>query len=298
MGGGIRAGNASAVVENSIVAGNTAGTAPDMANVGVFPIAASFSLIGDNSGSLLVESQAADSNGNLIGSSTGGGVIDPLIGGLTDNGGQQLTLTPLAGSPVIDAGDPEFAMPASHDQRGAPFLRVSDGDGDGTARIDMGAIEVPDTLVVTTNQDDANPANFSLREAISAANSMAGPNNIIFDVSLDGNTILLKRNLPGGELAIADHLSIDASNLTLGLTINGNDPSPAINDGTGIRIFNIDDGNPASVLHVGLRRTNTYGRRHRRLRRSNSLFRKPHFGQQYRSRKLGCRNQCQRGRHL
>ena len=39
----------------------------------------------------------------------------------------------LVGSPAIDAGDPAFASPPTNDQRGAPFVRVVDGDG-GAAR--------------------------------------------------------------------------------------------------------------------------------------------------------------------
>jgi hypothetical protein len=38
-------------------------------------------------------------------------------------------------SPAIDAGDPSFAPPPDHDQRGACFLRVFGG------RIDVGSVE-------------------------------------------------------------------------------------------------------------------------------------------------------------
>jgi hypothetical protein len=55
----------------------------------------------------------------------------------------------LAGSPAIDAGDPSIVFnPAEFDQRGAPFVRVFDGDGAGGARIDIGAFElIPDDAV-------------------------------------------------------------------------------------------------------------------------------------------------------
>jgi len=36
----------------------------------------------------------------------GGGIIDPLLGSLADNGGPTLTHALLAGSPAINAGDP------------------------------------------------------------------------------------------------------------------------------------------------------------------------------------------------
>jgi hypothetical protein len=66
-------------------------------------------------------------------------INDPLLGPLQDNGGPTPTHAPLPGSPVIDAGDPAFAAPPYLDQRG--YYRVVDGDGDMTARIDIGAVE-------------------------------------------------------------------------------------------------------------------------------------------------------------
>ena len=85
-----------------------------------------------------------DSNGNTI-----GGNIDPLLGPLADNGGITLTHALLAGSPATDAGDPNFnpADPDSdpmtndavpYDQRGTPFGRVFDNNGNSVARIDIG----------------------------------------------------------------------------------------------------------------------------------------------------------------
>ncbi|WP_395373433.1 choice-of-anchor Q domain-containing protein [Marinicella sp. W31] len=73
------------------------------------------------------------------------GVInDPMLGPLADNGGLTLTHLPLSGSPVIDSGDdticPEF------DQRGE--TRPQDGDSDGTASCDIGAVELRDIIFV------------------------------------------------------------------------------------------------------------------------------------------------------
>ncbi|MEM8494509.1 MAG: choice-of-anchor Q domain-containing protein, partial [Planctomycetota bacterium] len=75
---------------NSIVAGNSDnGTAPDFLAPGdpANDLTVGFSLIGDNTGTTLAEAQTADAAGNLIGSPTGGGLIDPLLGPLADNGG-------------------------------------------------------------------------------------------------------------------------------------------------------------------------------------------------------------------
>lgn len=74
------------------------------------------------------------------------------LGPLEDNGGFELpdgtrilTHEPNAGSQVIDAGNPG-ASPGSgtvplFDQRGNPFTRVYDGDGDMAPVIDIGAVE-------------------------------------------------------------------------------------------------------------------------------------------------------------
>ncbi len=62
---------------------------------------------------------------------------DPALGPLADNGGLTLTHEPLPGSPVIDAGV-DADCPAT-DQRGE--ARPFDGDGDGEAHCDIGAVE-------------------------------------------------------------------------------------------------------------------------------------------------------------
>jgi hypothetical protein len=60
---------------------------------------------------------------------------NPLLGPLRNHGGPTLTHMPMRSSPAIDAGDPSFAPPPDHDQRGACFLRVFGG------RIDVGSVE-------------------------------------------------------------------------------------------------------------------------------------------------------------
>jgi CSLREA domain-containing protein len=63
---------------------------------------------------------------------------NPQLGPLADNGGLTQTLLPLPGSPAIDTGS--NAICAADDQRGQ--ARPIDGDGDGQARCDIGAVEV------------------------------------------------------------------------------------------------------------------------------------------------------------
>ena len=70
--------------------------------------------------------------------------ISPLLGPLRDNGGPTLTHMHESSSPVLDAGNPygcrdQVAVPIELDQRGV--LRVMDGDHDGVARCDIGAVE-------------------------------------------------------------------------------------------------------------------------------------------------------------
>jgi predicted outer membrane repeat protein len=63
------------------------------------------------------------------------------LGPLANNGGSMLTHLPLPGSPAIDAGTNDGAP--YYDQRGV--VRPRDGNGDGIARADVGAVEVQST---------------------------------------------------------------------------------------------------------------------------------------------------------
>ena len=147
--------NASLTIENSIVANNTvtAGdTGPDFLSDPDAALTIEFSIIGDNTDTSLAEAQIPDANGNLIGSSAGTGIIDPLLGLLADNGGSIETHALLAGSPAINAGDMSATAGVGDaplfDQRGNGFGRVSDG------RIDMGAFEVQ--VASSTSPGDFN----------------------------------------------------------------------------------------------------------------------------------------------
>ncbi|MDB6053819.1 MAG: hypothetical protein JWN25_1342 [Verrucomicrobiales bacterium] len=81
-------------------------------------------------------------NNNLIQLNNGfsGGIVstaNPGLGPLANNGGPTLTHALLNNSPALDAGD-NTALPAT-DQRGYP--RISDGDGNGSLLVDIGAVE-------------------------------------------------------------------------------------------------------------------------------------------------------------
>ncbi len=207
---------------------------------------------------------------NLIGSGTSTGsfmtlgdqrdVADPMLGPLADNDGPTPTHALLAGSPAIDAGDPDaeagIDIVPVFDQRGTPFGRVFDGDSDSLAVIDVGAFEndsvyfLVDTL---SDEDDGDfsPLDFSLREAIGEASLLSEGTPVIqFDAALTSGgpaAILLSM----GELAIGSRLVIDGPEAEL-LTI----------DAQGIsRVFNVDDfdgGSQQLVTISGLTLTGGY----------------------------------------
>jgi hypothetical protein len=145
VGGGLFRNGGTVQLEHAIVANNQQGSLDNdihSALVGT----ANFSLME------IVSGVAPVGTGNITG-------LDPLLGPLADNGGPTKTHALLFGSPAIDACDPDFdpadpdgdpmtddALP--YDQRGAPFVRVIDGDGANGARIDIGAVEFfPDDAV-------------------------------------------------------------------------------------------------------------------------------------------------------
>ena len=83
-------------------------------------------------------------------------VANPLLGPLQNNGGPTQTHALLAGSPAIDGGDPsgcldQFGVLILTDQRG--LRRTVDGNRDGTARCDIGAVEFGSGAGVTFYSD-------------------------------------------------------------------------------------------------------------------------------------------------
>ena len=142
-GGGIAAGSGvvppALTITNSTVSGNSAATCGGVCG-GTVEIQNTI-LNANASGNI---GGTVTSRGYNVCSDDGGGRLngpgdqintDPLLGPLRNHGGPTLTHVPLRGSPAIDAGDPSFAPPPDHDQRGACFLRVFGG------RIDVGSVE-------------------------------------------------------------------------------------------------------------------------------------------------------------
>lgn len=143
--GGLR-GNSSVSISNTLIAGNT--TNDDGPDCNGTITSAGYNLIGNNSGCGFSEF-----TGDLVGDVAGGApAINPLLASLADNGGsitidgQTVTVLTHAlqeGSPAIDAGDPNAPGSGgtceSLDQPG--MGRPIDGDSDGGAVCDIGAVE-------------------------------------------------------------------------------------------------------------------------------------------------------------
>jgi hypothetical protein len=149
---------------------------------------------------------------NLIGNTSGGSGFastdllntDPMLGPLQDNGGPTYTQALLPGSPAIDAGDNTNAPPT--DQRGLP--RIMDGNGDGTAEIDIGAYELQtpytQSSTVTSLTASPNPSVFGQSVTFTATVSVVAPGTGIPTGTVtfeDGSTTLGTGMLNAGGVA-------------------------------------------------------------------------------------------------
>jgi CSLREA domain-containing protein len=224
-GGGILVNSGSMTLGHTIVAGNLRGSGEAVADdiASIVDTSSGYNLIGDvdSAGGL-----AHGVGGNIVGVDWTT-VLDP---DLKDNGGTTLTHALIPGSPAIDAGNPDFDPaafdpPLLADQRGLPRVMSSLG----TVRVDIGAVEIAEQIVVTTFDDVIDPDDgwMSLREAIRLANQLTSDVTIHLppgtyhltiqganeDEALTGDLDIL----PGGSITIIGAASgqtvIDASAL-------------------------------------------------------------------------------------
>ena len=134
LGGGISS-SGSLGVYDSIVAGNSGGSSPDVRGDFSFN---SFSLIGNADGSTGFTNGV---NHSLVGS--GAAPINPRLGPLRDNGGPTPTHALSPDSPAVDRGWMDYAVDA--DQRGAPrtfYFLPESAITNTTDRTDIGAFEL------------------------------------------------------------------------------------------------------------------------------------------------------------
>ena len=142
-GGGIYGGG---IIRHSTIAGNTSSPSSGGIHVTSALEIGNTILKTGTSGPNIVNGGTVTSDGYNISNDNGAGHLtgpgdqintDPMLGPLQNNGGPTLTHDLLAGSPALDAGNPNFTPPPSTDQRG--YARVFNG------RIDTGSLEVQPT---------------------------------------------------------------------------------------------------------------------------------------------------------
>ena len=149
-GGGFNGGT-TLTITNSTFSGNSAtGNGGGIYNNGVqgfagLELGSTILNAGSSGANISNNSGTVTSLGYNLSSDNGGGYLtgpgdqintNPMLGPLQDNGGPTFTHALLAGSPAIDAGDPNFTPPPDYDQRGPGFDRVVNG------RIDVGSFEI------------------------------------------------------------------------------------------------------------------------------------------------------------
>ena len=144
-GGGIYTYTGQVHIANSTFSGNSAPSGGGIYNSAVLEAGNTIFNAGASGENIFNNGGTVTSRGYNICSDNGGGYLngpgdqintDPLLGPLQDNGGPTLTHMPLAGSPAIDAGNPNFTPPPFRDQRGRCFYRVFG------RRIDVGSVEI------------------------------------------------------------------------------------------------------------------------------------------------------------
>ena len=160
------------VFRNNLIVGNTVGVDMPELTTG-FPVPVwDHNLVFDNDTNYRELPDPTGTNGNIS--------VDPQ---LADNFAIDYRLTP--GSPAIDAGSPTSAPPTDFDGTSRPV----DGDGNGTAAIDIGAFEhAPDALPVVSGP------------IVSTTEGNSGADDVTISVNL---------SKPSSKIVSVEYLTID-----------------------------------------------------------------------------------------
>jgi hypothetical protein len=174
---------------NSIIAGNTAPSSPDV--IGTF---SSFgnNVIGDGTGATGLANGA---NGDQVGSSAA--PINALLGALANNGGPLQTMLPLPGSPAICNGlFPNIPPGETLDERGFPNVNITyPGFSAKNQCVDAGAVQTNYTMTFSSEPAPISPAttfnvNVPFQAAVTLNESGIGTNGITVPLLLRGPGVL------------------------------------------------------------------------------------------------------------
>jgi hypothetical protein len=209
---------------NSIVAGNTSPSGPDIS--GFVDSSSSYSLVGDGTGATGISNGV---NHNQVG--TTANPIDPLLTPLGWYGGPTQTFALLPGSPARQAGNPAYA--GGYDQRGQ--LAAFPGP------IDIGAFQTQtNPFLVTTLTDPGRQFGLlSLREAVNLADALPGDNTVSFATTFDSGTVTLTQ----GQLELSGSSGVRTIDGGNRITLDANHAS---------RLFLVDAGIQAVLTRLAI----------------------------------------------
>lgn len=202
-------------LDNNIIAGNVAGTGPDISAEVASIVTLNANLIGNND----TVTNLFDSSDPLVGAP--GHELDPLLSDLAYFGGATETHMPSLDSPAIDAAvtngvfdDYLFDVVLNYadtaealDQRGRPAFMDGDVPLDGPA-YDLGSTELSVAIVTTLDDENDGPTNgfLSLREAIAITHP---PADIVAITNAPlGDSASAMAHLEHGEIVIPRSMGI------------------------------------------------------------------------------------------